>query len=163
MKFKYRNKVWDTDTLKKRFDDKFDKGKGCWEWRAGINKNSGYGRFYLDKYNPILAHRLSWLIYNGKLKACACHTCDKRKCERPSHLFDGTRADNNRDMTAKGRHGYTGSKGMNHPRRKLTEKEVGAIREAYSSGVVTQAALAKAYGVTQAQVSNIVRWVHWTT
>jgi len=31
------------------------------------------------------------------------HSCDNRRCVRPDHLSAGTVADNNRDMTQKGR------------------------------------------------------------
>lgn len=87
----------------KRFWDKVDKSGDCWEWAAACN-SSGYGHIKLDGA-MILAHRLSWILANGPIpdNLCICHTCDNRTCVNPDHLWLGTRADNNSDMTKKGR------------------------------------------------------------
>jgi hypothetical protein len=128
----YHGCRWYLIDLRARFEAKFQKGPGCWEWQGGINQSNGYGRFYLDRLTPFLAHRLSWALYRGPLKLCVLHKCDNRKCVRPSHLFEGTRADNNKDMCAKGRHGKSDLKGMKHPGRKLNSHEVETIYEHFT-------------------------------
>lgn len=82
-----------------RFDSKILKLEGCWEW-CGLLYSNGYGRYHDQR-----AHRLMWEREFGKIPdgLCACHKCDNRKCVRPSHLFLGTRADNQLDMKIKGR------------------------------------------------------------
>lgn len=51
------------------------------------------------------AHRLMWEEVNGPIPhgMCVLHRCDNPPCIRPDHLFLGTKADNVRDMIAKGR------------------------------------------------------------
>lgn len=48
------------------------------------------------------------------------------------------------------------------PLYKLCQEDADDIREAYARGNVTQEALANQYGVTQAQISQIVRGVQWS-
>ena len=100
--------------------------------------------------------------------------------QSPAHLFVGTTADNNRDMTAKGRNGVQlhperYPRGTNHyahlhpetqrgernGRAKLSAAQVIAIRSVYSNGDTTYAALALHYGVTSENISGIVRGIYW--
>lgn len=86
-----------------RYVDRTD--DGCWLWTGYLNAQTGYGRFY-PRGGPIVgAHRFMWEIQHGPIPSGmeVCHTCDVRPCVRPDHLFLGTRADNVRDMMAKGR------------------------------------------------------------
>lgn len=134
-----------------RFWSKVQRGPGCWTWKAGICKakgRGGYGQYWLDGKTR-RAHRVVWEMGKGKIPEgmCVCHTCDNRKCVRPSHLFLGTRLDNNRDATAKGRnpHGETAG------RAKLTEKDVKTIRKDNRTCV----SIAKEYAVSHQLISRI--------
>ena len=53
-------------------------------------------------------HRLIYTVINGDIPKgeIVRHTCDNRKCMRPSHLICGTHADNTDDMMQKGRHKF---------------------------------------------------------
>jgi len=72
-------------------------GDACYEWTSGKN-SAGYGCITIDKVQ-YLAHRLSYYIANKEFdqSLLVLHKCDNRKCVRPSHLYQGTYADNNRD------------------------------------------------------------------
>lgn len=94
----------------KRFWDKVDKSPGhgpkgeCWVWTAAINKSTGYGAFKLDG-SKVDAHRLAYELQKGAIPdgQCVCHDCDYRSCVRGSHLWLGTKTENNQDMIDKGR------------------------------------------------------------
>jgi antitoxin component HigA of HigAB toxin-antitoxin module len=46
--------------------------------------------------------------------------------------------------------------GERHGMHKLTDAEVNALRTEYAQGGITQRALAKRYGCSQAQVNNVL-------
>lgn len=134
-----------------RFWDKVRKTDGCWEF-AGAVSSAGYGTFW-HSGKCYTAHRFAWLDTFGSLPpqdTFLCHSCDNKRCVRPSHIFLGSRADNARDMWSKGRQG---------PRfRKIPAKEHPDIVRRVASGEL-QRDVAKSYGVTQACISQIVRGV----
>ena len=97
--------IADLKEVKKRFLSKIFKPKtySCWLWDAHKDKD-GYGRITVSG-KDFRAHRLSWLIYKGKLtkNICVLHKCDTPQCVKPGHLFLGTNKDNYLDCVAKGR------------------------------------------------------------
>ena len=86
------------------------------------------------------------------------HSCDVRPCVNPSHLRLGTFSDNMQDMHRRGR--GQDNKGVKHPKARLTEDQVLAIRAARANGV-TEKTLASQYGITQASVGYIHRRRNW--
>ena len=71
---------------------------------AGCRTKKGYGQLtYGGK--AWRAHRLAWTQTYGPIPPglCVLHQCDNPPCIEPTHLFLGTRGDNNRDAAAKGR------------------------------------------------------------
>lgn len=122
-----------------------------WVWK---HNPDGYGvlRF---KGKQFLAHRMIWQAFNGLIPEglLVLHKCDTPACFNPNHLFLGTYADNNRDRAQKNRSAL----GEKSGRCKLTDVEVGEIRQLYSFGNITQTDLGKQYGISNHQVSMLVR------
>ena len=134
---------------------------GCWLWTAATFSN-GYGAFREgDKQRR--AHRWSHEHFIGPIAEgqVVCHRCDVRRCVNPDHLFTGTPADNQADMTTKGR-GRSGAKNGGHLRpHKLDAEKVAEIRRLYATGYRSQQVIADDYGVAQILVSRIVRYKVW--
>lgn len=140
------------EQLQVRIDTESD--APCWRW-IGSFKDNGYGRLG-DDY----AHRLSFRLHVGLIPdgRNVCHTCDNRWCVNPLHLFIGTQADNMDDMRAKGRGHY----GAKRSSTGITDADVEEMRRLYWSEVVSQAKIARRYGLTQPHVLKIVRGLRWT-
>lgn len=130
-----------------------DRSGDCWLWTGRLN-DSGYGMAGQRR-----VHRWMYELVYGPIPEglCVCHHCDVRNCVRPDHLFLGTRGDNNRDMTAKGRHGYGGVPGEKNHKAKLTDAQVEVIRAQYAPGRVRQQDLADELGVSRALIGHIIR------
>lgn len=153
-----------------RFESKFQKGEGCWEWQAG-KFNNGYGQFWLDGIS-VGAHRVAYELYIGPIDdgLLVCHRCDNKACVNPAHLFQGTSADNVHDMEQKGRQGRRGwtfklsghSQGSKNPASKLTEAQITDIRELIATDRWTQSELGQLFGVTQATISKIKLGKKWS-
>ena len=134
--------------------------RDCWEWQ-GPRNHHGYGELRSRRTGRERAHRVVYEQVYGPIPEgqLVLHKCDNPPCVRPDHLFLGTQADNMRDMTVKGRRAPT-PKNV-YGRRKLNQEEVGAIRTLYRTRSATQRELADAFGISQSQVSNIVRGWQW--
>ena len=135
-----------------QFWRKVQKGISCWEW-AGC-KQKGYGKLHFEGRQDY-AHRIAWELTYGPISAglCVCHHCDNRGCVNPTHLFLGTRADNCRDRTRKGRQ----ARGERHGFAKLTGRQVLSLRRAHDAGGMLHRELAAQYGISVSHVSNLTR------
>ena len=146
-------------TPEERFWEKVEKTEnGCWEWTAG-KFNAGYGQFAVNGKHQ-LAHRFSYELTYGEIPdgLFVCHRCDNPPCVNPEHLFLGTHADNMADRNEKGRV----SKGEEHYYSKLTEENVLEIRQRVASGKWgIKSKLAKEFGVSNPQISDIVNRKKW--
>lgn len=130
----------------------------CHEW-VGFKTQRGYGKFKMNG-KAQWAHRVAFFIKHGRWpNPQALHRCDNPACIRVSHLFEGTQADNMRDMRTKGR--ARAPRGEDRPLSKLSKKQVLSIRTAYRSGSASQQILADLNKVSQSQVSKIVRGKDW--
>lgn len=77
----------------------------CLEWTRAKNAK-GYGHFK-ENGRTVNAHRRALELVLGRPLApgmVACHTCDNPPCIEPTHLFEGTAAENAWDRELKGRH-----------------------------------------------------------
>lgn len=133
-----------------------DETTGCWLWLG--DKRNGYGSVWVNGKRTY-AHRAVFELYKRPLLAGehVCHRCDTPACINPDHLFAGTRTINAKDMWSKGR----GSPpphwvGEAHPRAKLSDADVAAIRLAKAAGTPT-VELMQRYNVTKTTINTIAR------
>ena len=137
--------------------------KDCWNW-TGSKKPSGYGSVRINKKYK-LAHRVAFELYNGEIPSgyIVCHICDNRSCCNPSHMMLGTIKSNAADMILKGRGRKKeyAARGEKNGNAKLREADIIDIRMAYSSGEMSQGALAKKYNVTQPVISSLILRKTW--
>lgn len=119
--------VWDkhTEDPAVRFKRLFIGGPGCWEWTGKTLKTSAgpkpkftYGSRLDGSRKDVYASRFAWELWVSPIPPYldVCHECDNMMCVRPSHLWLGTRAENNRDRCFKGRcRGHSHGRGRGRP------------------------------------------------
>lgn len=156
---------------------------GCWEWSGSVNSitptdkrmnpKNGYGVFAVGGH-VFNAHRVAASIgledFNSAL--FVLHKCDNKRCVRPSHLYMGDQKQNFTDAVSRKRN-YLGSdesrqyqrqvtSGEGNPKARLTGAQVLEIRRRYIGRQgISQAELAKEYGVSQGQIGRIIRGENW--
>lgn len=155
--------------LKDRFWSKVDKNgpipkhcpelDQCWVW-TGARMLYGYGYLGNRRKPNNLAHRLSWEIHCGVIpeSLCVLHKCDNPPCVNPSHLFLGTRIENNKDCVAKERNPDHHKE--SNPNVKLTQDDIEWIFLMRADGA-TQQEIADIVHVTQSHISSILRGKAW--
>lgn len=123
---------------------------GCWIWNGSPRKNGYCRSSFMGKSWYI--HRLSFYAFKTtpKEKMDICHKCDVRACCNPSHLFQGTRAENMRDAVKKGRH----AKGQMLPQTKLSDECKKQIMKLVHSGYFYKD-IAKKFDVTRHRIGQI--------
>lgn len=169
--------ISNTGNARTRFLSKFHQGQNgeCWQWTAS-RFPSGYGVFTIMSV-ALKAHRVAYAIHYGKVPAgmCVCHRCDNPPCVNPTHLFLGTKSDNNKDRAAKGRSARLfGNKnilkarpecivrGVNHRLAKLDDDKVRSIFRMHKQGISVPE-MASLYGVDNSTVRAVIErktWVH---
>lgn len=143
------------DKIAKRFWAKVDKTNNCWNWMGALRRG-GYGIIGIDG-KTIAAHRLSWELHFGRIKGglFVLHHCDNRRCVNPQHLFLGTQKDNLQDAARKGR--VWRARGKNNGGTVWTNKQLLEIYRRYIVGGISQAQLAREYGVKPSAIYRVIR------
>lgn len=139
--------------------DKTSNPNGCWDWLGPVNR-TGYGKLTWNTKDTV-AHRVAWELANGRPVPdgmCVCHSCDRRICCRPDHLWTGSNVDNIADRTSKGRSWH--SDGELDGMAKLTWDKVNYIREQVAAGCV-QRQLAKELSMSPAAICLVVNRKTW--
>lgn len=142
-----------TQTVLDRITSKAKIVGECYEFHGTTNQ-AGYGIILVDgkqqRVHRYVYEEMIGSIPDGTL---VCHSCDNRRCFRPSHLFLGGHDLNAADRNAKGRQ----AKGERHGRAKLTPTEVIAIQvDERKHGEI-----AETYGVSPSYVSRIKAGTAW--
>lgn len=124
-------------------------------------------RYYRVRENgkDIKVHTLVCTAFHGpRPPGNECrHLNDVKTDNRAENLCWGTMAENQRDAVINGVN--RSLPGEKHGMAKLTDDAVRTIRRIYAGGGISQQKLADIYGITQRQISNIVRhetWKHLT-
>ena len=129
--------------------------EGCFIWQKGKD-TGGYGRIKINGKSKTV-HRVAYETLVGEIPKGlhVLHTCDKRACLNPDHLFLGTNNDNVQDMVKKNR-----QKGPTKfpTQRKFSEELIKEIREDYRSGKYTIAQIAGECGVYPMTIWHIVKY-----
>lgn len=144
--------------IKKRFESKFKKTKGCWLWQS--YKTNGYGGFYVKRPKIYdYTHRISYYIYVGKIgNYNVLHKCDNPICVNPKHLWLGTHQDNMIDKAKKFRAPF----GSQHSKAKITEYDVIEIRKECIIGKYGEIPrLAKKYNLFKTTIYCIIHRKTW--
>lgn len=150
-----------------KFWSKVDKSGECWLWSCTMP--NGYGVFSSGN-KTFAAHRYAYEISKGAIPAGmdVCHSCDVRNCVNPAHLWVGTRRDNMRDASAKGRcnhhpiaHQPPCLQGENHPQARLTLANVEAIRGQFTGKWGNMQEIANKYGVSRTAISDVIHGKTW--
>lgn len=134
----------------------------CWEWTRVCNQY-GYGQLRISG-RMVYAHRLAY-----ELGVCpipdgmhVLHQCDNPRCINPAHLSIGTRSQNMKECSQRGRSRIPNPAklGEQNGSAKLRDVDVRSIRRLLSGGW-TQLAIAERFGVSQQTIANIKRGKVW--
>lgn len=144
-------------SILERFEDRYipEPNSGCWLWFSNVNPSTGYGRFYIDEEQKVLAHQFSFAHYKGRLPhgLIIRHTCDIKCCVNPEHLIPGTHKQNTQDAIERGQH----SMGIRSPHAKLSEAEVLIVFSAQES--ISE--IARRFSISRMQVQRIKEKKTW--
>ena len=139
---------------------------GCWNWRRTTNSD-GYPMLKVAG-KMVYAHRLAYELAVGQVpdELHVLHSCDNPRCINPAHLSPGTRSQNMKECSERGRARIPKpiKLGEQNGAAKLTDVDVRSIRRLLHKGV-TQQAIADRFAVTQRTISDIKlgkKWRHVT-
>lgn len=135
---------------------------GCWEWTR-ITNGDGYGQLCVAG-RMVYAHRLAYQLGVGEIPEGMhiLHSCDNPRCINPAHLSAGTRSENMKECSERGRAKIPKpiKRGEENGASKLRDVDVRSIRRLLAKGL-TQQSIADRFGVTQRAISDIKLGKKW--
>ncbi|MDC3956245.1 HNH endonuclease [Polyangium jinanense] len=144
-------------------------GDECWYWLGAVN-NRGYGVFRVGR-RVVMAHRHMFELEHGRPPSgMVLHTCGKKTCVNPSHLYEGSKP-NPFDADAvlleeierqalPAASSSRGRPGINNPRARLTEEQVKEICALLDQGVSPRM-IGFSFGVDAKSIRNIDEGKTW--
>lgn len=126
----------------------------CLIWLGYIDARNGYPGN--KEHRTMLALKLGRPVAKGM---DTCHTCDTRACINPDHLYEGSRAQNMADCSARNRHNKP--TGAHHWCSTISDDDVRDMRQLTALGW-SRKEIADRFSVNPATVSRIVRNI-WRT
>jgi hypothetical protein len=113
----------------------------CWNYKC--LRPNGYGSIGIGGRGGyrMLAHRFSYQLHNGDLKAwtgadgAVMHLCDNPSCVNPAHLRLATSQENNQDAVNKGRANRRPPRGSKHGNAIINESMAKYVKESPKSNV----------------------------
>ena len=114
--------------------------EACWQWTGSVTSH-GYGNLTY-KGKTLSAHQVAYKLCVGEVPAGLIirHKCDNPLCCNPAHMELGTRLDNARDKSIRGRTPKSIVK-------RLTHEQILEIRAA--RGKLSSGDIMKKYGITR--------------
>lgn len=146
-----------------RFWGSVNRTADCWEWTGATLKGLPVFSLPLGPGRTTVrsARRVSYQLRYGRDALTPGQpilvVCDNPLCIRPEHLIVGTHA---AKAARTARAGRT-TRGERSASAKLTTDMVVEIRTRYAAGKISQAKLAKEFGLAQATVSELLRRETW--
>ena len=161
-----RADLYDKDFIKK-FWARVQEGSAqeCWPWKLNPIKRHGYAIFKFSLKGKLFyprAHVVAYELTNGPTNGSQVHhSCDRRSCCNPAHLFLGTPKSNMDECVAKGRNRRGNySRGEQIPWAKLRPNDVLEIRQCLKNGK-TYAAVAALFSVCEGNIWKIATRRTW--
>jgi len=120
----------------------------CWEWQRSPSEKQ-HGAITVDG-RRWMVHRFSWYLLTGQEPQFnILHKCDNPPCVNPDHLYEGTQADNVRDMMERNRC-QTGERRRD---AKLTDDQVRQVYDLCKT--MSPKIIAQQFGVSRQLISSI--------
>lgn len=156
---RFERPLVNSNAANNRFWTKVDQSGGpdaCWPWTGGHNDRGAGIAVDPETKKMAAATRVLWRMEIGPIPdgIQVLHRCDNPPCVNPAHLFLGTRADNMRDMMAKGRARQGRTAGG--PWLKLTPDKVMDIRLLVAAGAPIRA-IAREYKVWPSAIRSALK------
>ena len=131
---------------------------GCILWTGSPNDEMGYCRLSV-RNKMVYVHRVAWELAHGPVPSGMVlrHSCDVPNCINVDHLSVGTQRENVSDMFARGR---VDRRGERNNWARLLSTQVQEIRRRSALGEQGRK-LAREFGVSESQISNIINIRQW--